>query len=430
MIAASASSSIFVRHRYLLLFLLGFLLYVPFLAERDMWYPDEPDIAEVGKVMYESGDWVSPRRVGVIWVDYPPMIYWTATVSAHVFGGYSEFAFRLPTALAAIALVLMTCGAASRWFGARAGLWAGFMLLTFQHYWYNAINYRPDVQFALPLAAGMFVYAAGVGERPRWLLRVAGFALLGVAMLAKGPLGLLLPGLVFVLWHGSRREWRRIIELAPLSVISFAVYLPWFVACARAMGSDNILYELYAQNFARFLSGSRGHEQPFYFVPVVVRHLHRLSLHRGHEAATLPAAGLPRGRVDPGAVDRQCRPERRSFFRSPPRQTGPRLHRRLCGAVPGARPVAAGRCHFLRSDTGEGRPFRPRARAGTSSSRASRCDRTRLPGFRDLGLPGLATRERAEIAGARRDRQYRGLPRAHGVALSGDEPGPYVPPAG
>ena len=259
------SSSLPVRHRYLLLFLLGLLLYVPFLAGRDMWYPDEPDIAEVGKVMYESGDWVSPRRNGVIWVDYPPMIYWTATISAHALGGYSEFAFRLPTALAAIALVLLTCGAGSRWFGARAGLWAGFMLLTFQHYWYNAINYRPDVQFALPLAAGVFVYAAGVGERPRWLLRVAAFALFGVAMLAKGPLGLLLPGLVFVLWHGSRREWRRILELAPLSIVSMAVYLPWFAACAKAMGSDSILYELYAQNFARFLSGSRGHEQPFYY---------------------------------------------------------------------------------------------------------------------------------------------------------------------
>jgi len=265
MLDAPDSSPIFVRHRYLLLFLIGLLLYVPFLAGRDMWYPDEPDIAEVGKVMYESGDWVSPRRVGVIWVDYPPMIYWTATIAAHSLGGYSEFAFRLPTALAAIALVLLTCGAGSRWFDARAGLWAGFMLLTFQHYWYNAINYRPDVQFALPLAAGMFVYAAGVGERPRWLLRLAAFALFGVAMLAKGPLGLLLPGLVLVLWHGARREWRRILELAPLSAVSLAVYLPWFVACAKAMGSDSILYELYAQNFARFLSGSRGHEQPFYY---------------------------------------------------------------------------------------------------------------------------------------------------------------------
>ena len=110
--------------------------------------------------------------------------------------------------IALVGLILLTCGVGSRWFNARAGLWAGFMLLTFQHYWYNAINYRPDVQFALPLAAGIFLYAVGVGDRPRWLLRVGAFVLLGVAMLAKGPLGLLLPGLYLlfpVSWLDQRR---------------------------------------------------------------------------------------------------------------------------------------------------------------------------------------------------------------------------------
>jgi len=44
---------------------------------------DEPDIAEVALAMFNSGDWVAPRRMGVVWVDYPPMIYWAANVSAH-----------------------------------------------------------------------------------------------------------------------------------------------------------------------------------------------------------------------------------------------------------------------------------------------------------------------------------------------------------
>ncbi len=193
------------------------------------------------------------------------MLYWTATISAHALGGVSDFALRLPTALAAVALVLLTYAAGSRWYDTRTGLWAGFMLLTFLQFAYNAVNYRPDVQFALWIGAGMFAYAHGAGERPNWLWRVSGFAMLGLAMLTKGPLGLLLPGLVLTLWLGSRREWRRLFELAPLSLVALGVYLPWFVACARAMGADSILYELYAQNFQRFLSGSRGHEQPLYY---------------------------------------------------------------------------------------------------------------------------------------------------------------------
>jgi 4-amino-4-deoxy-L-arabinose transferase-like glycosyltransferase len=256
------SSSPFVRYRVPLLITLGILLYIPYLGLRDLWYPDELDIAEVCRAMFLSGDWIAPRRMGTIWVDYPPMIYWVGTVSSHVFGTMSAFTLRLPNAITAIATVVLTCAAGSRWFSPRAGLWAGLVLLTALQFVLQAIGYRPDVLFTLFIAAGLFLYAEGVGERPRAWLRIAGFAAFGLAMLAKGPLGLLLPGLVLTLWHGSRREWRRLLELAPLSIVALAVYLPWFVACARAMGADSILYELYAQNFQRFFSGFRGHGRP------------------------------------------------------------------------------------------------------------------------------------------------------------------------
>ena len=254
-----------VRHRVLLLVLIGLLLYVPFLGNHDLWYPDEPDIGEVCKAMYESGDWVAPRRVGEIWVDYPPMLYWVGTISSHALGGLSEFSLRLPNAIAAILLVVLTCVAVSRWRGPRSGLWAGLMLLTFQQFVVQAVEYRPDMLFALFITAGFFTYVEGCSERGRWWLRVLAFVFFGLAMLAKGPLGLLLPGLVLVLWHGTNREWRRLLALAPLAVVSLAVYMPWFVACANAMGADSILYELYAQNFARFVGGARGHSQPIYY---------------------------------------------------------------------------------------------------------------------------------------------------------------------
>ncbi|MGH8195546.1 MAG: ArnT family glycosyltransferase [Woeseiaceae bacterium] len=257
-----------VRYRTLLLVFSGVLLYIAFLGLRDVWYPDEPDIAEVARAMFLSGDWISPRRMGEIWVDYPPMIYWVGTISSHLLGGMSAFSLRLPIAIAAIGTVLMTAATGKRWFDARAGLWAGFCLLTFLSFVYEANGYRPDVLFTLAITAGMVTYAEGTGDRPRFWLRALAFAFLGLAMLSKGPLGLLLPGLALVLWLGTRREWRRILELAPLSLIAVAIYATWFAANARAMGWDNMLHEFYAQNFERFLTSEyRGHAQPwFYFL--------------------------------------------------------------------------------------------------------------------------------------------------------------------
>ncbi len=104
----STISDWLIRHRTVFLLLTGLLVYVAFLGLREVWYPDEPDIAEVARAMFLSGDWVSPRRMGVIWVDYPPMIYWIGTISSHIVGDMSAFSLRLPNALAAIITILVT----------------------------------------------------------------------------------------------------------------------------------------------------------------------------------------------------------------------------------------------------------------------------------------------------------------------------------
>jgi 4-amino-4-deoxy-L-arabinose transferase-like glycosyltransferase len=266
----SPPPSFLVEQRMFLLAALGLVLYVGCIGLFDLWYPDEPDIAEVAQAMFVSGDWIAPRRMGVIWVDYPPLVYWAGSLSSALLGGMNQFTLRLPSALAAIGLVLLTCAVASRWYDGKTGLWAGFLLLTFSQFVLEAVGYRTDMLFSFFIGAGLLVYASGVGDRMRWWPRVAGFALLGLAMLTKGPLGLLLPGLVLTLWHGARREWRALLQLAPLSLISLAIYIPWFVACAKEMGSDNMLYELWAQNFQRFVSGERTHKRPFYYYLVAI----------------------------------------------------------------------------------------------------------------------------------------------------------------
>ena len=264
----TALSDLLVRHRMRVLLLLSAVAYLPCLGLRDMWYPDEPDIAEVCLAMYDSGDWITPLRNGVPWVDYPPLIYWLGCSFSWLLGGMTEFALRLPCALAGIGVVLVTCAAVTRWFDARTGFWSGLILLTLPQFALQATGYRTDMLLTFFLVTGMFVYARAVGERMTWWPRVFAFLLFGVAMLAKGPLGVLLPGMLLTLWHGSRREWRPMFELAPLALISLAVYMPWFAAYSQANGFDNMLYEFYAQNFARFGSGFRGHHKPphYYFV--------------------------------------------------------------------------------------------------------------------------------------------------------------------
>jgi len=244
---------------------LGFLVYVLWLGTRDFWYPGEPDLAEICRAMFASGDWTIPRRNGEIFLNYGPLFFWAGTFSSHLLGGISEFAFRLPNALAAIAIVVATSLVGSRWFGPRAGLWAGLLLLASWEFTWQAICSRVDVLFALFIGLGIFAYASGAGSKSRWTPRVVGFALLGLAVLVKGPLGLLLPGLVLALWHAGRREWRALLELAPLAIVAVAVALPWYIASAMSLGTETVINEFTAQNFSRFGSGARGHGRPPYY---------------------------------------------------------------------------------------------------------------------------------------------------------------------
>ncbi len=260
------------RHRYLFLASLGTVLYVTCLGLRDLWFPNEPNVAQTALAMYLSGDWVVPRRMGAVWLDYPPLLYWAGSIASTILGSVSEVSLRLPSALGAIALALATCAMGSRWFGPSVGLWAGLVLLTFPQFALQAVGYRPDMLFSLFIASGLLVYASGSGPEPSLPARVAGFVLFGLAMLTKGPLGLLLPGLVLCLWHGARREWRPLVMLAPLALVSLAMYLAWLVACAHQTGAGNVLQELWRQNAVRFASGSQGHARPVYYYASTIWH--------------------------------------------------------------------------------------------------------------------------------------------------------------
>src|SRR5262245_45321098 len=67
--------------------------------------PDEPRYAEVAREMLASGDYISTRLCGCLWFEKPALLYWLSALCYRIFG-VGEFAARLPSAVAALAIVL------------------------------------------------------------------------------------------------------------------------------------------------------------------------------------------------------------------------------------------------------------------------------------------------------------------------------------
>ena len=197
----------------LLLFRLGA---VPLLG------PDEPRYARVAVEMHRSGDWVTPTLQGSRGSrSRRSTTGWRAPRYRAL--GENETAARLPSVGAALLLVGATALFGARLFGRAAGLHAGFVLAT------------ALLPFAYGRAAAMDMLLAatvttGIGLLGLRLLGIAGplavpaaTAFLGLATLAKGPIGVLLPGLVIAVYLFLRRESGWLKELlGPRSIAAFA----------------------------------------------------------------------------------------------------------------------------------------------------------------------------------------------------------------
>lgn len=252
---------------WLIVLVAAALLFLPWGGMRDLWFPDEPDVADPALTMLSTGNWIVPTMNAEPWLDYPPLTYWLGAISSTIFGA-SPWALRLPIALMAMLVTAGSAFVASRLYGQTAGLWCGLMLLTAPHFVFQAINYHVDMAFVLSqgIGIGLYVWAFLAFEGWRsFLLRALSFCFLGAAILSKGPLGLLLPGFILTLWHLSNKQWRPTLLLAAWTPMALLVALPWYYSVAQATGGGFVWEEIYEQNFKRFSAGNRGHAQPWHY---------------------------------------------------------------------------------------------------------------------------------------------------------------------
>ena len=192
-------------------------------------------LAQAARNMLTSGDWVTARLDGVPYLEKPPLYYWPLAVSYKIFGVH-DWAARIPNALAAIGLALLTTAVGIWAFGKRAGFYAGLCVATCIGLFLFTRIVIPDVllTFTITLAMWGFLRALDKEEaHPRfWAFVLA--ASLGTGLLVKSlvavvfPIGGALVYLFFTKQFFVRRTWQR---LRPISgvFIALAIAAPWHV---------------------------------------------------------------------------------------------------------------------------------------------------------------------------------------------------------
>ncbi|MGE5346795.1 MAG: ArnT family glycosyltransferase [Acidithiobacillales bacterium] len=237
-------------------------------AERDFWAPDEPDFAEQTREMIERRDLLIPYQNGVPYSEKPPLFYWAIALTTPLSGfDVHPATTRLPSVLGAVSLVLGAAWLAGRRGGRIEALLAGAVTAAAPVVFWQGQFLQIDAFFSALLFWG-FVAEWGVwndpAAAPRW--RWALHLLIPAAILAKGPLALVLLGLVAAVESLRARSLRPVLDLGPLRGAAVAILLvvPWYVAAARA-GGPAYAYDLIVnQNWNRFWHAF-DHIQPFWF---------------------------------------------------------------------------------------------------------------------------------------------------------------------
>ncbi len=255
------------------------------LGATDLWPPDEPRYALVAEELraMEKGPkgLVLLHLHGAPYTQKPPLFYWLAAAAGAPLGRVTEFAARLPSALAGIATVAATIAFGTLCFGRGAGTLAGLLLATTFDWSDRARSVQLDTLLALfettallafwrietaRQAAGAVLSQASVTARRRNLVWLHGS--LGLAVLSKGPVGFLVPLLAIAAYLGWQRRLRELRGLLPLWGLALSILpsLAW-ITLAVSLGPPGFFDEAVVDNlFGRAVTGTTHVQSFFYYL--------------------------------------------------------------------------------------------------------------------------------------------------------------------
>ena len=253
------------------------------LGVMDVMDKTEALFVEVAHQVYLTDDWITPRWNWQTFFDYPIWGYWMVALSFKLFG-VSEWAARLPVALTAIALVALSFYTL-RYFGLNGQdeqletrqkwirAWIGTGIVALNPGWVGwGRTSVTDMFLSSAIAMAMLSFFLGYAQpdkpkvQQRWYLVAPVFA--AIAVLAKGPVGLLLPALaisIFLIYVGQFWQVLREIKLVAMIGIFLVITVPWYGLAAQVNGAEFIGTFFGFSNFQRFTSVLYRHAGPWYF---------------------------------------------------------------------------------------------------------------------------------------------------------------------
>lgn len=250
-----------------LLFLLGSLYFI-LLGTRPLFVPDEGRYAEIAREMVTSGDYITPYLNHIKYFEKPVLFYWLEAAAIKI-GGLTLWSLRSLPALLALLGCLLTYYAGRTLYDRLTGMIAALLLGTTLLYFIMARMISLDLPVTVFLTACLYAFLLGAREQPGfkrrfyfWLATSAA----AFAVLTKGLIGMVFPGMIIFTWIALTQEWRLIKHsyLPSCLLIFLLIATPWHWLIQQR-NPEFFYFYFIEQHFLRYTTLDVGHYQPAWF---------------------------------------------------------------------------------------------------------------------------------------------------------------------
>ena len=239
----------------------------------DLWAPDEPYFGEGAREMVVDGHWAVPHVNGQVTTDKPPLFFWLIALFSLPVGSVTSLTARVPSVLASLGTLWLTMRLGRRWAGERAGALAGLVLATTYLFWDKSRTAQIDALLCFLVLAALSAFESfragdARGQRAGLLFWLAG----SLAVLAKGPVGILLPlgiAVATLAFDRNLASWKRFAPWTGPAV--FLALIGGWIALATVGGSGEYsVWGAFEKHvLSRAVHGMHHKQPPWYYLTVL-----------------------------------------------------------------------------------------------------------------------------------------------------------------
>ena len=249
-----------------LVLVIACLVFFGGLGQYPLLNPDEALYAEPAREMLVTGEYVTTLLNYVVRYTKPPLCIWAMALSYKLFG-VNEFAARFFGVACGILLIAAVYLLILRYVSVRSAIIGALSLVFAPLFVLTAREAITDMPLALFMASSQIAFFHAFKSK-RFAFALLAYVSLGLAVMTKGPVGLVLPLAILFVYHFLRGEikaaWHFYRPLIGFAVVGL-IALPWFILEINVTKGAYFQEFIVRENFQRFTAVVDNHKQPFWY---------------------------------------------------------------------------------------------------------------------------------------------------------------------